>query len=563
MKYLLLSAAFVLMFACQKDTISQRPEEVKSATFESAAIASASAYASQVGKDIMANGGNAIDAAVAVQFALAVVYPVAGNIGGGGFMLYRTHDGQNFALDFRETAPQQATRDMYLDTSGNVIQGKSLLGAAAVGVPGSVMGMWEAYMRFSKIKDWKTLLEPAIKLAEEGYLITQRQADLLNRFQEDFKAVNNYKFPFAKDTLFSEGDIVIQKDLANTLRVIAEEGAQGFYSGPVAQAIVTSIMQGDGIMTTDDLLTYKAIWRKPLKTKYDHYHILSMPPPSSGGIALNQLLQSVEQFDVHKMQFHSVEHIHLFAEAERRVYADRATHLGDPDFYSVPVDTLLSQVYNDRRMQDFNALTAGSSDSVQAGNLKESEQTTHFSIVDSEGNAVSLTTTINTAFGSKLWVKDGGFFLNNEMDDFSAKPGVPNYFGLIGNEANSIAPGKRMLSSMCPAIVTENEQLRIVTGTPGGSTIITSVFQVICNILEFGFDANEATQACRFHHQWLPDMIQFEEGCISDSVRNQLLRMGHQLRERTSIGKVETIVISDGQLNVAADHRGNDSVAGF
>ena len=540
-------------------------ESVKEGKFEKAAVVSAHPLASEIGKEILMKGGNAIDAAIAVQFALAVCYPAAGNIGGGGFMILRTKDGIYEALDFRETAPASAHRDMYLNEEGEVIQGLSLNGALAAGIPGSVDGMWEAFQKYSKLKQWTTLVEPSVELARRGYEISAQEAGWLNRFKESFLEVN-------KDTIilvnaqseWKEGDLLIQEDLARTLSLIAEKGRDGFYTGEVAEQIVAEMDRSGGIITLDDLRNYRSVWREVIKSEYKDYTVVGMPPPSSGGIALAMLLNAMESQELDSLEFHSPEAIHLMAEAERRVYADRAIHFGDSDFYDVPVEQLLSKEYMKDRMEDFDPVKASLTSDIQAGNMKESEETTHFSILDEEGNAVSLTTTINTGYGSKLMVSGAGFLLNNEMDDFSAKPGVPNFFGLVGTEANAIEANKRMLSSMTPTIVEKDGELRIIVGTPGGSTIITSVFQVLMNIIEFDMNAYEATSACRFHHQWKPDNIFIEEQCFSDSLKTLMNNLGHEVVTRSGIGKVETIMINDeGLVEAAADPRGDDSASGY
>jgi gamma-glutamyltranspeptidase/glutathione hydrolase len=535
----------------------------KSALFEKYAVVSAHPLASEIGAQVLADGGNAVDAAIAVQFALAVCYPVAGNIGGGGFMLYRAADGKFEALDFREKAPLAAHRDMYLDSEGELVNGLSLQGHLASGVPGTVDGMWRAFNKLSKLKDWSRLLLPAIELAEQGFAISSQEANWLNRYHEYFIRVNEIKPVFVKDEQWNTGDTLVQPELAKTLKTIAEEGREGFYSGKVAAYMLEEMKKGGGIITQEDLTSYKSIWRKPVKGTYGPYTIISMPPPSSGGVALCQLFNAISAYDIGSLGFHSADAIHLIVEAERRVYADRAMHLGDNDFYDVPVDQLMDKSYMLDRMSDVKMEMATQSDSIHAGTFNESEQTTHFSIVDQWGNAVSLTTTINTAYGSKLVIPGAGFLMNNEMDDFSTKQGVANYFGLLGNEANAIEPGKRMLSSMSPTIVEKEGELHIVLGSPGGSTIITSVFQVLLNIMEFGMSAEEATAACRFHHQWQPDEIKVEDACFETDLIDDLKGRGHRIVERSSIGRIETIVINDDKLlDAAADPRGDDSASG-
>ena len=575
--------ALLILFLCSmgigcKQDITEKAsiEDLiqKKAIVANAGIASAHPAASQIGLDILKAGGNAVDAAIATQFALAVCYPVAGNIGGGGFMVIRNTDGTAATLDFREMAPAAAHADMYLDDEGNVISGLSTFGHLASGVPGSVAGMVAAFDRYSKLKDWKALVEPSVKLASEGVELTSREASNLNNRREDFLKANTRPTRFTKDGKWNKGELLKQPELARVMEAIRDHGFDGFYRGWVADSIVTEMNRGDGIITHKDLENYKASWRTPAIGQYKGHQIISMPPPSSGGIALQQLLSSIEPYDIGSYGFQSKEAIHLMVEAERRVYADRATHLGDSDYYDVPIGGLMADVYNTSRMESFDPTAASKSDDIKAGTPapEESEQTTHFSIVDDEGNAVSLTTTINTGYGSKVVVGGAGFFLNNEMDDFSAKPGVPNFFGLVGNEANSIQPGKRMLSSMSPSIVVDPQgKLKIVVGTPGGSTIITSVFQTIVNIIDFDMDASEATQACRFHHQWLPDMTFYEPECFDEELINSLTEMGHVLKSRADvtggsglIGKIETILVrDDGQLEVAADRRADDTAMGY
>ena len=555
---------FILFIcACRSHKITT-PPSIKSYTSEEAMVASAHPLATQAGLRILKKGGNAIDAAVAVQFALAVVYPNAGNIGGGGFMIYRNQQGEHFALDYREMAPAAADKDMYLDAQGEVIPRLSLDGHLAAGVPGSVAGMVEAHHRFGKTA-WKDLLQAAIDLAARGFTLTHQQAEGLNRYQEAFKKLNTHRPAFIKDSPWKAGDVLVQKELAATLRRIQAEGRAGFYEGTTADFIVAEMKAGNGIISHEDLKNYRAKWREPISFAYKDFQVVSMPPPSSGGIALAQLLKIIEDYPIASWGVHSVPSVHLMVEAERRVYADRASHLGDADFYPVPIETLLDKDYLKNRMADFNPDKATPSSEIIAGTIgKESEETTHFSIVDKQGNAVSITTTLNGSYGAKTVVSGAGFLLNNEMDDFSAKPGVPNLYGLVGAEANAIAPGKRMLSSMTPTIVSKDGDLYMVVGTPGGSTIITSVFQTFLNVAEFGMPVSEAVQAPRFHHQWLPDRLFVEEDCLSENTRAALENMGHHIKERASIGRVEAILLlPNGKLSGAADKRGDDSVGGF
>lgn len=533
--------------------------------FENGAVVTAHPLASQVGLEVLKKGGNAVDAAIAVKFALAVVYPNAGNLGGGGFLVYRGQDGEIASLDFREKAPGKAHRDMYLDPQGNPIKDLSLYGHLASGVPGTVAGMDQAHQRYGTLS-WKELVEPAIKLASEGFAITARQAEEFNRYQERFKKFNPNGAAIIREQEWNSGDRFTQPELAETLKRIAEQGRDGFYRGETAALIVSEMERGGGIISLDDLESYDASWREPIIGNYKNYRIISMPPSSSGGIALLALLQSVEKYPLAQWGFQSDSAVRAMVEAERRIYADRATHLGDADFYNVPVEKLTDPTFNQQRMNAVNLEKATPSDSVSAAVFPghESEETTHYSIVDKQGNAVSLTTTINGSYGSGVWVEGAGFLMNNEMDDFSVKPGSPNIYGLLGGKANSIEPGKRMLSAMTPTIVEENGQLKMVVGTPGGSTIITSVFQTILNVLEFGMGAQESVDAPRFHHQWKPDRIDVEAEAISSEIRNSLSEDGYTIHPRGSIGRVENILIlENGLLQTGADPRGDDTALGY
>ncbi|MDF1697463.1 MAG: gamma-glutamyltransferase [Saprospiraceae bacterium] len=566
LSYFFLLFFVIILSSCKTDKPSPLEpiyDFTKTMIDDSAMVVTAHPIASLAGYDILRQGGNAIDAAIAVQFSLAVCYPIAGNIGGGGFMVYRSSDGTIDALDYREMAPAASTSDMYLDQNGNAIAEKSQNGALAVGVPGTPAGMYEAFQKYSKLKDWKALLAPAIHSAENGFRLTFRQAGLLNKNKTKFDKYNTDPVVFNSKN-WKGGDLLIQPELATTLKAIANEGPTGFYGGKVADQIVNQMKKSGGIITHEDLKNYQAIWRTPITTNYRDHKIISMPPPSSGGIALAQILGMVENFNLAEMDYHSAEHIHVVVEAERRAYADRATHLGDSDFYNVPIASLINKDYLKSRMADFNPEKASVSDSIIAGQMKESLQTTHYSIVDQEGNAVSMTTTLNGGYGSKLVVAEGGFLLNNEMDDFSAKPGTPNMFGLIGAEANKIEPGKRMLSSMTPTIVEKDGQLLLVCGTPGGSTIITSVYQTVSNVIDYGMTATEAVQSPRFHHQWLPDKLILEEVGFDSLVINALADKGHKVMKRGKIGKVEAVrFLSNGNLEGAADIRADDDVKGF
>lgn len=540
-------------------------EKVIGAIGSEGGVATAHPVATEIGIEILKSGGNAFDAAVAVHFALAVVYPRAGNLGGGGFAVLRLQNGQAETLDFRETAPAQASRDMYLDSEGEVIKGLSRTGALAVGVPGSVAGMFALHNKFGQLP-WSDLLEPAILLAENGVALTDDEADILNRYEDEIADQNAVETAFQKGG-WDKGDTLVQKELAQTLRKIKDEGAAGFYTGEVAAMIQRTMNRHNGIISLKDLAAYEPVWRSPIEGRYKQFKIISMPPPSSGGLALIQLLKGVEEHPIGEWGHNSVKSIHLMTELERRVYADRATHLGDPDYYPVPVDMLINDNYLTDRFSNIDFNSATSSQEIKQGEVKsiESLETTHYSIVDGAGNAISITTTLNGNFGSKLVVEGAGFFLNNEMDDFSAKPGVANMYGLVGSEANQIEPGKRMLSSMTPTIVEKDGNLFMVVGTPGGSTIITSVFQTILNVIEHSMTMQEAIDAKRLHHQWLPDYVIMEKKALTFEALVALFLKGHVLLPTKEIGRVEGILVrEDGTLEAAADYtRGDDKALAF
>ena len=530
-----------------------------------AAVVSARIEASEAGKTVMQQGGNAYDAMVATSFALTVVYPVAGNITGGGFFVYRSAEGEVGSLDYREMAPLGAHKDLYLDENGDVIPRLSTVGGMAVGIPGAVAGILEVHKKMGTLP-LKQLMQPAIDLAEKGYVVTEKQAKSFKKYSELFVEVNG------KDTFFAQGhqagDTIVNPALAKTLRAIAEKGNEGFYDGWVAQAMVNKTRATGGILSLEDLKAYSPRWREPVQFSYKDLNLISMGPPSSGGICLAQLMQMVEPYDLKAMGHNSTEAMHVMVEAERRSYADRAHFLGDPDFVTIPQDHLLDKTYANERMQNFSTDKATLSSEVSHGDIivVERDETTHFSIVDKEGNAVSVTTTLNGAYGSKVFVDELGVFMNNEMDDFSSKPGTPNMFGLTGSKANSIAPKKRMLSSMTPTIVEKNGDLYMVVGTPGGSTIITSVFQTILNVYEHGMEMQEAVDAPRFHHQWLPDIVVLEPDSFDNTVVEELKSKGHTIEAKYSriIGKVDAIHKNEkGQLSVGADTRGDDAAATF
>jgi gamma-glutamyltranspeptidase/glutathione hydrolase len=549
--------------SCEKNFPTPPYESPKSTLSDSAMVVSAHPLATSVGLGILTKGGNAVDASIAVLFALAVVCPRAGNIGGGGFLVYRSNNGGTAALDYREKAPQKADRDMYLDSLGNVIENLSTVGHLAVGVPGSVAGMFAAHEKYGDLP-MADLIQPAIKLAANGFGISETEAKRLNRFQDNFNQVNDTPNAFIRDK-WKTGDILVQAELAHTLELIRDKGSAGFYEGETAEKFVAEINSGNGIISLEDLKNYHVQWRVPIEERYKNFKIISMPPPSSGGIAIAQLLKMLEQYPVKEMGFQSLEAVHLMAEAERRVYSDRAKHIGDMDFYEVPMDELLDSLYIADRMSNFSKDSVTSSTSIHAGEFEiilESFETTHTSVVDKYGNATAVTTTLNSNYGSKVVVDGAGFFLNNEMDDFSAKPGVPNQFGLLGAEANAIVPNKRMLSSMTPTIFEKDDKLYMVVGAPGGSTIITAVFQTFLNVAEFGMPINEAIAAKRFHHQWLPDRIVIEKGVFDEQLKVELKSKGHELHEVKYMAIVKGIhVLENGKLHGGADPRNPDDTA--
>ncbi|MDC3198843.1 gamma-glutamyltransferase [Flavobacteriaceae bacterium] len=549
---------------CRKNTIQDKREKSRGFIAENAMVVSAREEASKIGLDIMKLGGNAFDAMVATDLALLVSYPVAGNIGGGGFMVFRMADGTTGALDYREMAPISATKNMYLDQEGKVVSDKSKTGALAIGVPGTIAGLFEIHNKFGTISIEK-LIQPAINLANNGVVITLAQAKRLNQHKVSFRNVNQRRILYDKQ--WRAGDTIKNPLLAKTLERIKTEGRDGFYKGKTADFIVNKVQNLGGIITTEDLENYNVKWRDPIIFNYNDHKIISMPPPSSGGICLAQILKTIEPFNISQYKHNSSKYIQLIVEAERRSYADRAYFLGDPDFVDIPTDSLTSNKYLSQRMKSFNWNKATKSSELSRGSFLgyESDETTHYSIVDHKGNSVSVTTTLNGAYGSKVFVDKGGFFLNNEMDDFSAKPGTPNMFGLIGAEANSIVAKKRMLSSMSPTIIETNAKLKMVLGTPGGSTIITTVLQNIINVLDYKMTMQESVSKPRFHHQWFPDNIKFETS-FDTTVFSPLKKLGYKVDTSNFlvIGKTDAIlVLSDGRLEGGADPRGDDKAEGF
>ncbi len=530
---------------------------------EKGAVVSAHPLATNVGLQILQQGGNAVDAAIATQLALAVVYPGAGNLGGGGFMLACMKDGQTIALDYREAAPAKAFKDMYLDAAGNPIKELSLAGPLASGIPGTVAGLF-ASMKYAKLP-FKKLVAPAIALAQNGFAITAAQASSFNNNKVEFTRHNKHTVAFVKTGIWQQGDILLQPELAATLLRISRKGAKGFYCGRTADLIVAEMKKGKGIISRSDLKNYKAIERKALRFNYKGYEIVGMPMPSSGGIIINQLMKMTEAKNIGSMGFLTAASVQLMVEAERRAFADRGTYMGDADFARVPVKTLVSDAYLRQRMADFVPGVAGNSQQTKEGMIKESEETTHLSIVDSEGNAVAVTTTLNGNYGSYTVVEGAGFLLNNEMDDFSVKPGAPNMYGAVGKAANAIAPGKRMLSSMTPTIVLKNNLPYLVVGTPGGTTIPTSVYQTLVNILDFNMSEEDAVNKPKFHHQWLPDEV-FIEKDFPATVADELRKMGYKITERSEIGRTELIRITQEggrKITAIADKRGDDAAAGY
>ena len=519
-------------------------------------VVSARKDASNIGLEIMNKGGNAFDAMIGVQLALSVSHPTAGNIAGGGFMVYKLKDGTDGTLDFRETAPAGSSEKMYQNEDGDVIPGLSSIGGLAVGVPGTISAIFEIHKKFGSLPI-EELFKPSIDLANNGYIVTKYLEAELDEKRDDFIKINGSSSLYSKQ--YKSGDTIINKMYANTLREIMNKGADGFYKGPVAQDMISKISQSGGIMTMEDLSEYESVWRDPVRFKYKGYDIVSMSFPSSGGVILGQMMKAIENFDLSKIEHNSPEYVQLLTEIERRAFADRSDLMGDPDFMKLPVYEFMDKEYVENRMKDFSWDQATPSSKIKPGEVifNESNETTHFSIIDKDGNAVSVTTTLNNSFGSKVFVENSGFFLNNEMDDFSSKPGYPNFFGVVGSEANSIQPKKRMLSAMTPTIVLKNNKPHLILGSPGGPSIITSVFQTILNVLEYDMSVNEAVSSPRFHHQWYPDLIVMENEAYSDELNTILSEKNYLIvklpieedtlgvYKRSNIGAVDAILIDD------------------
>ncbi|WP_297336068.1 gamma-glutamyltransferase [Algoriphagus sp.] len=559
----LLTSVQLLLFSCSRP--AEEPNHKSGLITENAMVVSARGEASRIGVEILKKGGNAFDAMMATEMALAVTFPFAGNLGGGGFAVYRMADGEIGSLDYREKAPMAASRDMYLDENGEVIPGLSTQGALASGVPGTIAGIFTAQAKFGKLSPAE-ILQPVIDLARNGFVVSQQQESRLRGILEVVREVNGEDTFYGKER--SAGDTIKNLALAQTLERIAQNGRDEFYKGETAKILVDHLQSLGGIITLEDLESYQAVWREPVVFDYKELRIISMAPPSSGGITIGQILKMVEPFDLKKMGHNSSEYIQVLTEAMRRAYADRNFYLGDPDFVAIPVPELLDDEYLKSRMENYDPNLATKSEDLAEGKVQfaESMETTHYSIMDAEGNALAVTTTLNGAYGSKVYLDELGFFMNNEMDDFSSKAGVPNMFGLIGADANSIAPGKRMLSSMTPTLVERDGELWMILGTPGGSTIITAVAQTILNAYEFDMTMQEAVEAPRFHHQWLPDQILFEEKSLDSSVYRSLSSKNYRIHEgRTPIiGSVDAIMrLPDGKLEGGADPRRENEAAGY
>ncbi|MBU8923089.1 MAG: gamma-glutamyltransferase [Bacteroidales bacterium] len=526
-------------------------------------VSTACSEATSVGVAILEKGGNAIDAAVATGFALAVTFPSAGNIGGGGFLLARMDSGTVFFIDFREKAPMAASENMYLDRAGDVIKGMSTTGHRACGVPGTVAGLYMAWEKYGTL-EWEELIEPSIRLAEKGFTIDYHLARSLRKLMKyDSEYPGVKKFYRESGRPMVPEDTLVQPELARVLKLIAQDGPEAFYQGWVARLIVREMERGGGLIKMDDLNEYRAVFREPVIGSYRGHIVISAPPPSSGGIVLLEILNILEGFDMQENDRVKADVEHLLIEAERRAYRDRAQFLGDPDFIDMPLGRLLSREYADRLRNSIGeSATPSSSLGKALPGSHESEETTHYSIADGEGNVVAVTTTLNSAYGSKVVVEGAGFLMNNEMDDFSSKPGVPNIYGLVGGKANSIEPGKRMLSSMTPTIVLRDEKPLLVLGSPGGSTIITTVTRIIVNIIDLCMSPQEAVSDGRIHHQWMPDKVYYEKGMVDRSVIEGLKSRGHIIKERAPIGDAQVIMIQEKEMYGVSDPRRGGSSRG-
>ena len=555
---LVFSLTFLLIiFSCTNKPIEE------GLTAKNGMVVSAREEASKIGIEILKKGGNAFDAMIATDLALAVSHQSAGNIGGGGFMVYRKANGETGALDYREKAPLSASKDMYLDKQGNVIKGLSLAGAMAIGVPGTIAGIFEVYEKFGSLPI-ETIFQPAIDLANKGVIVTTKQSDKIKSHIKYFKLVNKEKILFQEE--INVGDTLRFPNLANTLDRIMKKGKDEFYKGETARKLVDFIKDNNGIISLKDLELYEAVWRDPVEFEYDNLKVISMSPPSSGGICLEQIMKMIEPYDINDLAHNSLDYIKILVEAERRSFADRSYYLGDPDFVSIPKEQLVGKEYLLERMSNFSFDSPTPSNEISYGNVEilESDETTHYSIVDQFGNAIAVTTTLNGSYGSQLYCSELGFFLNNEMDDFSSKPGSPNMFGLIGGSANKIEPQKRMLSSMTPTIVEKENKLFMTLGSPGGSRIITSVLQTILNVHEFNMSMNRAVNSARFHHQWMPDTIKIEQNSFNSKLIQELKLFGYNIDYKDPIGIVDGILVKpNGILEAGADKRGDDTAVGF
>ena len=550
--YLFYLLVIILLISCENKT------------YKNGMVVSAKHEASKVGVDILKRGGNAFDAMIATDLALAVVYPNAGNLGGGGFMVYRLSDGKNGTLDFREKAPINSKSEMYLDNNNEVIKGLSQNGALAIGVPGTIAGLFEIHDKFGTLPI-KELFQPAIDLANNGYKLTSKQVKTINNYKDLILKLNDSIELFNKT--FKKNDLFINKPLGKTLTQLSNNGVDEFYKGEIANTLSSYIIKKGGIITKEDFALYKPVWRESLELKYKNLNIITMGPPSSGGVVLGQILQMIENYNLYKLGHNSEQYIQLLVEAEKLSFADRSRYLGDPDFNYIPTKELLNKDYIKSRFNSFSFDSAQPSENISPGKLliNETNETTHYSIVDKLGNAVSVTTTLNGNYGSKLISPELGFFLNNEMDDFSIKPGSPNMYGLIGGKTNSIEPEKRMLSSMTPSIIELNGKLSMVLGSPGGPTIITSVLQTLLNFYEFDFNMQKSVDASRFHHTWLPDKIFYEKNIFTEKVKVNLVNKGYLLNSNHStIGRVDAIHIDENKIfHGGEDKRGDDKSIGY